>query len=522
MQLRPYQEKGVNELAKKLALGKRKIICQLATGGGKTIMFSAISNRYITKSDKSVLILVHRKELLQQTRRTLYSAFGITAQIIIAGTRTIPPAKVYVGMVESVNNRVDRLRNIGLVIIDEAHIAVHNKMHAHFPDQFIIGFTATPLSANRKKPLNGYYEDIVCCVDIPELIKMGALCQNVTRAPADTVDRKSLAIKNGEFNEGLMGLAFNKPRYVNNTVAAYEKFAKGTKTIVFNVVIDHSKSVNEAFLAAGYNSRHLDSEMDAATRKSIIDWFTATPDGILNNVGILTAGFDEPSIETVIMNRCTLSMPLWLQCTGRGSRPTEAKSMFNIIDLGGNGGVHGDWSFARDWEGLFFSPPKPGDGVAPTKVCPQCDRLLAAATRICPECGYEFPTKEAEKEDELSDFVIITRDIDVQAVIEAHKDKKEYFPFFKIGADLAKQAKNTIPSMTDENAEFILQRYNELAKEWCSKKGKKFNQWHRERAKDHLYSELAANFKKWKPKDKPDIYPPMTDNRLDKPFNVLS
>lgn len=504
MQLRPYQEKGVKETATKLHLGKRKIICQLATGGGKTIMFSAISNRYVTKSSKSVLILVHRKELLEQTRRTLYNAFGIVAQPIIAGNKVIPHAKVYVGMVESVNRRIHLLRDIGLVIIDEAHIAVHNKMHDHFVTQFIIGFTATPLSANRKNPLRNFYEDIVCCVDIPDLIKSGALCQNITRAPKDTVDRASIGIKRGEFDEGLMAMAFSKPRYIENTVKAYEKFGKGLKTIVFNVTIDHSKQVNAAFIAAGYSARHLDGEMESKERSDILKWFATTPDAILNNVGVLTAGFDEPSIETVIMNRCTLSMPLWLQVTGRGSRPTDAKSLFNIIDLGGNAAVHGDWSFARDWENIFFNPPKPGEGVAPVKDCPQCEGIVASATRICKlphldgVCGYEFPSKELEKEEELQDFVIVTQDIDVKATIEAHLEKKEYYPFFKIGKDLAKQAKNTIPEMTDANAEFILNRYFELAKEWCKLKDKKFNQWHKERATDHLYTELVLHFKKWK------------------------
>lgn len=501
MQLRPYQERGVFQIAQKLAVGKRKVICQLATGGGKTVMFSAITKRYIEKSTSDVLILVDRKELLQQTRRTLFNAFGITSQVIIAGMKVIPHSRVYVGMVESVNNRIDRLRNIGMVIIDEAHKAVHNKMHDHFPTQYIIGFTATPLSANRKKPMKLYYDDIVCCVDIPELIKDGSLCQNITRVPADTVDRSTLAIKNGEFNEGLMGISFSKPRYVDNTVKAYQKYALATKTIVFNVTIDHSKTVNEAFLSGGYQSRHLDSEMEPKERDGILQWFKETPDAILNNVGILTAGFDEPSIETVIINRCTLSMPLWLQMTGRGSRPTDAKSAFTIIDLGGNGGAHGDWNHARDWEGIFWNPPKPGDGVAPTKNCPQCERLLAAATMVCPECGYIFPVKERDPEQLLSDFVILTRDIDVKAIIEAHKEKKEYFPFFKIGKDLAKQAKNTIPSMTDENAEFILSKYHELAREWCKQTEKKYNQWHQQRAKEHLYSELQQQFKKWTPSD---------------------
>lgn len=500
MALRAYQERGVTQVAIKLAEGIRKVVYQLATGGGKTHTFSAISQRYIGKSGKSVLILVHRKELLQQTRRTLFNQYGITAQIIIAGMRFIPAADVYVGMVESVHRRIPLLRKIGLVIIDEAHIAAFNKLHDHFPEQFIIGFTATPISANRKRPMKDFYQDIVCGVDIPELISEGHLCQNITYAPKDVVDRGALAVKNGEFDDGLMALEFSKPRYVNNTVSAYQKWGNGTKTIVFNCTIDHSIQVSNAFLLGGYNSRHLDSTMTSTERTNILKWFAHTPNAILNNVGILTAGFDEPSIETVIFNKSTLSMPLWLQCTGRGARPTEAKSAFTIIDMGGNALAHGDWCDSRDWENLFHHPAKPGrgEGVSPVKNCPQCDAIIAASTRICKHCGYEFPPPERALEEELSEFVVVTRGIDVRAVIERHRDKKEYYPFFKMGKDLAAQAHNMLPKMTNELAEMILTSYFEKAKEWCIVKGKRFNQWHQTTARNHLYAELALHFKKWK------------------------
>ena len=203
MQLRDYQAAAVEAVARKLTQHK-KVVFQLATGGGKTITFSAIAKRYIEKSGKAVLILVHRKELLQQTRKTLFQFAGINSQVIIAGMKTVPDAPVYVGMVESVNRRIDRLKNIGLVIIDEAHNLSFAKMHEHFPEQMIIGFTATPLTSNKAKPLKNYYQDIVCGVDIPDLIKMGSLCQNITYAPKN-VDPKTLAIKAGEFDEKLIG-----------------------------------------------------------------------------------------------------------------------------------------------------------------------------------------------------------------------------------------------------------------------------------------------------------------------------
>jgi hypothetical protein len=497
MELRTYQEAAVLAVSKKL-LTNKKIVFQLATGGGKTITFSAITKRYIEKSGKAVLILVHRKELMIQTVRTLYNAYGISGQMIRAGMKTVPDAAVYVGMVESVNRRIDRLKNIGLVIIDEAHNLSFAKIHQHFPDQYVIGFTATPLTSNKKKPLKDYYQDIVCGVDIPDLIIGGSLCQNITFAPKDTVDASQLAVKAGEYDEGLMAMEFSKAKHIQNTVDAYLRHAAGTKCLVFNVNIEHSKLVNQAFLARGLNSKELSSL--SANRDEIVDWFKNTDGAILNNVAILTTGFDAPDTETIIMNRATLSMPLWLQCCGRGSRPTDAKSSFTIIDLGQNAMTHGDWCMPRDWENIFFNPPKQGKpGVAPVKICPCCEAILAARALTCKYCGYEFPPPEIEEANRLADFVIVTKGIDVASIIEANKEKNEYYPFFKIGKDLAWQAKNTIPFMTDENAAFILNTYFSLAKEWCSRTDKKFNQWHKDRAKEHLYSELKQLFKSWQP-----------------------
>jgi superfamily II DNA or RNA helicase len=252
-------------------------------------------------------------------------------------------------------------------------------------------------------------------------------------------------------------------------------------------------------MVAGYQSRHLDSTMTETERRNTLNWFANTPSAILNNVGLFTTGFDEPTIETIMINKSTESMPLWLQMCGRGSRPTDEKNAFTIIDMGGNAVTHGDWCDSRDWENIFFNPPKKSDkeGVAPSKNCPKCDAIVAASARMCKYCGFEFPVKEAVEEKELNDFVIVTKGIDVRAIIEANKEKKEWYPFYKIGKDLAKQAKNTIPKMTDENAIFILEKYHELAKEWAHQKGKRSNEWCKNRAKEHLYTELQQQFKNW-------------------------
>ncbi len=499
MKLRQYQESFVTGLAQCLSK-HRKILGQLATGGGKTIVFASIANRYIKKTNKRVLILVHRTELLEQTRKAAYNAYGLTCQPIVAGMKYIPDADIYVGMVESVNRRISKLPDIGLVIIDECHIASFNKMHDHFPDQYIIGFTATPLSSQKRKPLKMFYDEIVCGVDIPQLISEGHLCQNITWAPKETVDRLSLAVKGEEFDETLMGLTFSKPKYISNTVSAYEKWAKGTKTIIFNVNVNHSKEVALAFNSMGYECMHLDGEMDKVERKKILDWFKVTPNAILCNIGIATTGFDEPTIETVIVNKATMSMPLWLQMCGRGGRTLESKSAFTIIDMGGNAITHGDWCQSRDWTRLFHEPPKPGKkSTAPVKSCPACDAIIPASVRICPYCGYEFASKDIPVEVDLHEFIVVTKGIDVATIIKENAHRKQYYPFFKIGSDLADEAHKTIPKMCNEYATFILQKYIDLAREWTKAEGKKLSQWQKEKAESHLWEKLKKHFPTWDP-----------------------
>jgi len=525
LQNRTYQGTFANNIAAALKI-HRKIVAQLATGGGKTVIFSNISDRYVKKQNKAVLILCHRKEILQQTRRALHNFYGITCETIVAGKKYIPEAEVYVGMIESVNNRIPKIKNVGLVIIDECHIASFHKIHQHFPEQYIVGFTATPLTANKKKPLKGFYDEIVCGPTITELIKLGFLCQNITYAPKDIVDRKELSIKNGEFDDMIMAEKFSKPKFIKNTIHAYEQWGKEKKTIIFNVNIQHSKDVCEAFVSAGYDCRHLDSEMSATEREDVLLWFKNNAHAILCNVGIATTGFDEPTIEFVVINKATMSMPLWLQMTGRGSRPILAdfiekhqkdypykltlKDYFIICDMGGNAITHGDWNQDRDWKSLFHDPKKPiENGVAPVKSCPECEAIVPASARLCPFCGYEFPAKVLGLEELVEEFVLVTKGIDVEKLIEENSYKKEYQTFFDIGEVLGRHTFKTVPKLSDEVFTFVLGKYHELAKKWAKQTSVKrqannrpkviYNKWHQDLAKETLTKELKKHFPTWQP-----------------------
>src|SRR5690606_27420061 len=137
---------------------------------------------------------------------------------------------------------------------------------------------------------------------------------------------------------------------ISKLVFAYEEMSKDKKTLIFNNGINTSKEVYYAFKRAGYNIKHLDNTCTKQERKDILKWFKNTPNGILTSVSILTTGFDEPTVESVILNRATRSLTLYFQMIGRGSRVLENKSKFTVIDLGNNVVRFGPWQQPDAWQ----------------------------------------------------------------------------------------------------------------------------------------------------------------------------
>jgi hypothetical protein len=408
----------------------------------------------------------------------------------------IPPADVYVGMVESTFKRLHKIKKVGLVIVDECHIAVFNKIHEEFPEAKVIGFSATPIASDKKKALKNYYEDIVCGPQISELIALKRLCQNITYAPKNTVDRDSLKVKGKDFDDELMSLSFRKPKHINSTIEAYIARGVGLKTMIFNVNLQHSRDVTKAFNDSGYPCRHLGSDNEEE-RDEIEKWFSITPGAILSSVQMTTTGFDEPTVEHIIVNKATLSLSLWLQMCGRGGRIIKnLKYRFFITDMGGNAMAHGDWCQDRYWDDLFHFPDKPkkNPGVPPIKSCPKCEAIIPASAKKCPICEYEFPEKEVAPEELLNEFVVITKNINVLNIINENADKKEYFTLFEIGKKIASAFKEKQLELNENTFTFALQQYHSIAKVWTKERGKKFNQFHR----NLIEKELKDNLK-WHP-----------------------
>lgn len=380
--LYPFQQRTVDQIIAELKENGNdfNLLFQLPTGGGKTVIFSEITKRYIETWKKKVLILTHRIELSVQTSKQL-SAIGVSNKIINSEVKTLDDQGEYncfIAMVETLNNRLQDdenfIKEIGLVIVDEAHYNSFRKIFQYYQEANILGVTATPLSSNKALPLNDHYNKLKVGESIASLIENGYLAN----AETFTYDVNLHGLKigsNGDFTVSSSEQVYGNYFMQEKLLFAYEEVAVNTKTLIFNSGIETSIRVQETFHKRGYAIRHLDSTFSDKDRKDILKWFKDTPNAILSSVGILTTGFDEPTVETIILNRATRSLTLYHQMIGRGSRKLPNKDIFRLIDLGNNVRRFGLWQDYINWQDAFQFP----DRFLEARLSEQEDIMFEAA-----------------------------------------------------------------------------------------------------------------------------------------------
>ena len=262
-------------------------------------------------------------------------------------------------MVETLKNRLadDKLdiSDIGLVIVDEAHYNSFTKIFKFFDNSFILGVTATPLSSNIKLPMYENYKELYVGETIEHLIENHYLAR--ANMFSYNVGLTSLEVgANGDYTVKSSEDLYTNADMLSKLVSAYEETSKGKKTLIFNNGIHTSIQVFHAFKRAGYPIAHLDNTNTKKERDFILRWFKKTPNAIITSVSILTTGFDEPTIESIILNRATKSLTLYYQMIGRGSRLLKQKNTFEVIDLGNNFYRFGEWGSDIDWHKIFRNP----------------------------------------------------------------------------------------------------------------------------------------------------------------------
>jgi len=446
-----YQEEAVPKIAELLNQFDSGLI--VAPGGsGKSMMASLITYRILLKRQTGkVLFFTHRDELFNQIRERMLE-FGIVTQGINQETTYInPSSRVFIIMVETFNRRCElpaflaNFEDTFLYHCDEAHRSDFNKIFKHFPNSKRLGWTATPISAVKAHPLKEFYQFMFEVVKVSHLHELNSENPKIGVVPIQC----KFGIKGGEFIESQVSEEFRKKLQIDNVISSYFKLARGLKTLCFDADIEHSIDMMYAFKSVGINARHVNGGgskckkyPDEAKefgkkswRKDCLTWLKKTPDAVLDNVGILTTGFDEKSVEAVFINSSMLSKSLYIQKVVRVSRPYQYpdgtwKTQGLLLDFGNNapsekgGAGFGDTNKDEDWEYEFNHPyEKKREGVGGYKTCPNCSNLNPVSARFCTGFLLDFLTDSYVQCDYV--FPISVKEVDLvpREMIKFYQDK---------------------------------------------------------------------------------------------------
>lgn len=338
--LRPYQKECIDSIQQMLSKGTNRVLCSLATGAGKTIIFANL----IKELGKRALILVHTHELQKQAEEKIKmilpkACIGFVnaeckefdQEIVIA---TIQAAQ------QPYNLAALEQQLFSVLIFDECHHAVTPgasdllKKLDFGPktDKKLIGFTATAFRADGKG-LGEAFDAIAYEKTTKELIAEGWLVRPQGFKVATNLDLSRVKKENGDLQAASLSTVMNTPVMNGLVVDAYVNNAAGLKAICFAVNVQHAHDLAQTFNNRGIAAAVVHGKMPTIERENILRDYKEGDLKILTNCAVLTEGFDAPETSCIIMARPTQSLGLYQQMVGRGLRKFPNKNSCIVIDF---------------------------------------------------------------------------------------------------------------------------------------------------------------------------------------------
>ena len=429
--LRGYQAGAIDQTRDLMRQKIKRVVVYAPTGSGKSIISAAIIEN-AAKHGKSVAWICNRIELVNQAAEHLRLA-GVDCGIMQGENSRAEWMPVVVCSIQTIAKR-GAPEGCHLFIVDEAHFCAASKeFHAlveKYPDVPMIGFTATPFSKGLGKvgPHGPLFGGIVKAATIPELIEQGFLVDADVYAPSEP-DLSKVKTVAGDYHEGQLGDAVDKPELIGDIVTHWLKLAEGKPTICFATNIAHSKHIVEEFTAVGVRAKHLDAYSNDAERRLAIDGFKAGEFQVLSNCSLLAEGFDAPMAKCMILARPTKSMIRHIQMAGRILRPYPGCEKALILD---HSGTTKRLGFVTDELPIHLDDGKPKKASAVKekpeplpKACPACHFMKAAKVHKCPACGF-LPERQSQVEVADGELALLKRSKHTEQRHQVRKGVEEF------------------------------------------------------------------------------------------------
>lgn len=322
---RPYQLDLIAGIRKEWDAGYQRVAGVMATGGGKTVVFSQLA-------DPPMLIIAHRTELIDQAIAKVRRQNPHLTVGRMQGSDKQWRADIVVGSVQTCSRpgalRLLAARRWRLVVCDECHhvsamsyqtvLQAVGAFRADGPR--FLGVTAT-LDRSDGLALGDTIQVVAePRVGLVDLIKQGWLVRpRGIRVRIRDMEMDAVGKVAGDFNQGRLGAAMHAAMAPQKLVAAWEEHAKGRPTIAFMPTVAVSQEVADAFRAAGHRFVHLSDKTPKVGRAAVLAAYRRGEVTGLCNVGLFSEGTDLPTTECVIV-KMTMSGVSYQQQVGRGLR----------------------------------------------------------------------------------------------------------------------------------------------------------------------------------------------------------
>ena len=384
MQLREYQKDIITKIRNSWRNGFKSPCLVAPCGSGKSVILAEIA-RLATQNKKTVYFVAHRKELCEQITST-FESHGVDFHF----------CKIF--MIQALKNRLEKIENPDLLLVDENHHANSNS-YQHIFEKFDchrIGVTATPIRLDGSGLIKS--NDTLI-----ETVSANWLIDNSFLSPAtifsiDLVNMKNVKMSKGDYDIEECEQLLSTKAIFGDVIKHYRQMAIDKKTIVYCVSVAHSQNMSAEFNNAGISSAHIDGTTPKIERQAIIDNFRSGNIQVLTNCDIISEGFDVPDCDCVILLRPTQSLSLYIQQAMRCMRFMPAKKAI-ILDHVGNIHRFGFPWTPRKWT-LEGKKKKTKEKIKEDNsfyTCEKCFFTWAKEDgRICTNCG-EDKTGEIRK-----------------------------------------------------------------------------------------------------------------------------
>lgn len=357
----------------------RSTLVVMATGLGKTYLATMLAEA--RRSHGRGLFLCHSSELVWQAYDAFKGAMGEEPDVEMGRYRAVTNplsgrlSPIVIGTVQtqySGNNgqgRMTRLRDIGTLLLDEAHhyvseawLRVIRHHQRENPDMKIVGFTATPDRLD-KKAMGRVFDSVAYRYGISDGIEHGWLVpvDQYTAHMSDLNLAEVPATAAGDLNPDVLAEVLEQKKNLFAMADQIVDRVGDRKTLVFASSVRHAE-----LLAAIFNDRKKSAgaewvcgETDPLVRRDMFRRFYRRDFQFLCNVDVATEGFNDEGVEVVAVGRPTCSRSKYTQMAGRGTRVLPGvvdyydhaddrkvaigesdKPCVELIDFVGNAGRH--------------------------------------------------------------------------------------------------------------------------------------------------------------------------------------